>query len=943
MARSREEIINATNKHPNTLPWVESFFYYITAPTKEKNKYSSIHAWPYSRWYEGRIERYHPKENYQEAKFKKINTPLFIEALKHSEIDIQGKNARILDIERNLENNLEIKGRYFNNDSIITFYTINLQTESANGRTREERFSFIELISNPFSDNPKFNYAFDESIENKGQSKNYSLEILKVKRLRTGYYFLMVKQNWTSGKDRGKSKNYFIKLNDIRPTENGQLDRIIFQFKQEIEQWNWLNKINKIDFNESYSDENLIDIIISTTDNLLWYGQLNSALVGQSQGEWKNTGYIRLNKWSGSIDAETGAITSSTNPTIFSGINNLTITTLSKTINKKKHFFGNIVVATNETSSINQSENETQKFETVIETGGKNNYNLKQAFETAFSTIKQPNSNINFISGNTKIKIKTKNHHTLKYQTGSGAGINTLGYLATYKRPAEQEQFIEINLDFERTKRLILENPNLLHENSFRVVYEDNRIKVYIADEIIKHEIANFKLAELNAREETKTGEEFEVTTEYIEVASNIAYTQLTKQGQSEVYKIVIRDFEETPNKIIFEKDKVIQNIQDTKEALVLENNEVYLPVKQRGQWKIYLFDNKTQLSEDNLIIPTPAKETGTLGYGVEKITLLGIKETETSKASLIALINQNKAIIFSYNTHHNQPLEFWSYLENDCFFDHSYASGHKEQNIFKLLFFKQEGNQSTFNFLNIKYDGKPFNSNNQPFLYKRYQDINLINQSFNISSAQSNNLFWNGRTRDINVLDNKITFSSHIKSNALNINQDNKKINEIQWMDNNGNIAFRYQDNFIKGKNENIQLNYHLNVSWQDDKDKKDNDHLAREFAKLFIDQSNIDIFRRSHIKFTFEDENGTIKTKILNVTHDHIRIIENSLYIPIYLILKEAPYWKKYHSFYYGDNDLNIWTEIPDWEPLILEANQESRIWELILPLEIEIQGER
>ncbi|MCU9934754.1 hypothetical protein NWE61_06805 [Mycoplasmopsis felis] len=143
------------------------------------------------------------------------------------------------------------------------------------------------------NDKREINYYFKDTVTNKQWP-----EFLKVKELKSEYIFCYVKDN-------GVYK--FVKFNNLFDENITNTFRVTFTFTfTPLNDWN--NNYKYLDYSESYTDNSIIDVIVWTQENNLWYGSFNSDVVKSNKSKWEKHGLIYTGKWTGTYDKESGYI-----------------------------------------------------------------------------------------------------------------------------------------------------------------------------------------------------------------------------------------------------------------------------------------------------------------------------------------------------------------------------------------------------------------------------------------------------------------------------------------------------------------------------------------------------------------------------------------------------------------------------------------------------------
>ncbi|MCU9940355.1 hypothetical protein NW739_06870 [Mycoplasmopsis felis] len=130
-----------------------------------------------------------------------------------------------------------------------------------------------------------------------------------------------------------------MKFNNLFDENITNTFRVTFTFTFTFTPLNdWNNNYKYLDYSESYTDNSIIDVIVWTQENNLWYGSFNSDVVKSNKSKWEKHGLIYTGKWTGTYDKESGYIQTKSLPFQVSELRDLTISTMTKFLNEKKNF-----------------------------------------------------------------------------------------------------------------------------------------------------------------------------------------------------------------------------------------------------------------------------------------------------------------------------------------------------------------------------------------------------------------------------------------------------------------------------------------------------------------------------------------------------------------------------------------------------------------------------
>ncbi|WAM01638.1 hypothetical protein NWE60_03545 [Mycoplasmopsis felis] len=122
---------------------------------------------------------------------------------------------------------------------------------------------------------------------------------------------------------------------------------------------------------------------------------------------------------------------------------------------------------------------------------------------------------------------------------------------------------------------------------------------------------------------------------------------------------------------------------------------------------------------------------------------------------------------------------------------------------------------KNKYDFYNIKWDGKQHSFSNQPYLFANESRWNTITENFNITHTTTNNLLGSARISDVLVDNNTVSFSNSIANYSLNLGDDFDNVNQINYYDNNSDIAFSTNILFNKSQYDNLIQNLHVSFNW--------------------------------------------------------------------------------------------------------------------------------
>ncbi|WVD73534.1 hypothetical protein SGZLLDDJ_CDS_0015 [Mycoplasmopsis phage vB_Mfe_PMF329] len=924
--------------------WLETFYQYISGKEQLTLTKSSIDKTLGSiQLYNSNIEDFKMKD----LNFYNVNSEKVIYQYL---TDIRGiKNINISQyrnlIEHFNQTNVLVK-RFIHKYRAINFYKFR-ESNSSN------YVYYIESILYPFNnDKRQINYYFKDTVTNKQWP-----EFLKVKELKSEYIFCYVKDN-------GVYK--FVKFNNLFDENITNTFRVTFTFTP-LNDWN--NNYKYLDFSESYTDNSIIDVIVWTQENSLWYGFFNSDVVKSNKSKWEKHGTIYTGKWTGTYDKETGSIQTKSSPFKVNELRDLTISTMTKFLNEKKEFYGNILVNT--------------AAETVEDLNTPTTYNFNLPLVYKSTTLSSINTNtpnaLQVNKENTNIIPLTELSNSILQakqnlgfdplgedisDDGDSLGsfsFSTLDYWINYSGRSGGSFLTRVS---DRAYSNYDTNIKLNKNQIDKIINNPNNLYIELSYDTIKDITKQFFILKNSDGEIAKIEWErsphkrppfisdfiaYDVSEYHNKVKFSIQFNRKYVHPQKDrqtgtVYKLSIRSDEENPNGLIFEKDKELKNVIDTQDSLVVSNNEIYLPVKQDNLWKLYLFNNSIQLNENNLIVPSSPTFLYDYPIHTQEIKLLSVKEKKTSTPNLISVVNNKEVLIF-INSPYKKYFHTGEYeevsigyddtieqeivielpyggvskhtLPDGYVFDRDFLTCFKEQFVFRCLFVNEEKNK--YDFYNIKWDGKHHNFSNQPYLFANESRWNTITENFNITHTTTNNLLGSARISDVLVDNNTVSFSNSIANYSLNLGDDFDNVNQINYYDNNGNIAFSTNTLFNKSQYDNLIQNLHVSFNWYED--NTPNPLLANQFARLFTDISEIEKFKITHIKFLYNGNSPSGKPVevIEEIPETNFTIDGNDLIIWVPLVNETREYVQTYSNLSLGNKETNTWWT-PEFKPWII-----------------------
>ncbi|TDV23511.1 hypothetical protein BCF59_0500 [Mycoplasmopsis mustelae] len=421
------------------------------------------------------------------------------------------------------------------------------------------------------------------------------------------------------------------------------------------------------------------------------------------------------------------------------------------------------------------------------------------------------------------------------------------------------------------------------------------------------------------------------------------------KPNRGQVFKIAIREHKDSKNGLIFEKDKVVDDIQKTSQGLVLSSNEIYLPIKKQGQWHLYCFDNSTKISEANRVEPTQARYVFNYSdylNNIEGIKLLRIQTDDGRYGNFISVINNkifgihvestSPGFIYKVNCGFQQIDEATSeygcsvgvdsvnlsqfihyHLPDGFNFRVDFLAVFKENYINKLLYF----NDNRYTFYNFQWDSRPHNFSNNPYLFNSNENWETLAEEFNLSHYFSNDLLAGGRVRDVYIKDNNLVVVCQIPKNSLNIAKQDENVKVIKLISNNSHEALEVPVSILKTSHDDYFISLHFKFNWLDI--QAPNETMANEFTKLWKDQNNRDIFKMVNYKITYYGESEKPQLREGSLKTSNYIVDGNKLKIVFPLILRKRNYSQRFTDLCFGNKETDTWYKT-DFQPFVLEANQ-------------------
>ncbi|WGI36477.1 hypothetical protein [Mesomycoplasma lagogenitalium] len=919
------------SKIENTPKWLIAFFTYITSPESERHKiYKNKSLIETESTYEPDLNYFENFRQGEKANFINLDYEnAFLKFLEFKPTIATDEKELIL--LKEVIKNSNLKNSFANKHRLLKFYHFNYKNEV---------YYFIEVITNFLTNKEKRSFIFADTLNNEKLP-----EFIEVKLLRSGYLaaFTKIKQVNNS------YKFYIMKFSDIMSNLSYNSDKFNVIFKKELvdsnevkDPVNWFNNYKLIDINENYTNGNLLDVVVYLENQRIWYGQIDSDVINHQKAVWKYNQNIKYNQ--------------SPNDLKVDKVKNIKVSTMTKRINEKDVFYGNINVATQKGSQSTQG-NKTYTF--TSKNKGESYKWLTNGLKPLFINTKTNKFKRDKISEETSPGSKpyTKDTRTndLPYQLFEEIGTAFSPLLKTNPAPViDSYRFnLKVKLSFaisghilksdwqtletSREEWYIYESQSDLWKNSpspkiitveksFSVSFEqlkqflnpntNGNFKISVNNDTspkIQIHLKNVLVGEIenNDLKRLMTWNIYSAEFSW-DIFVQATFSEIERSTDT-AFKIAIRE-EETGGSLIFERDKEVSEIQDSKKAIVLSNNEIYTPIKINGIWYLYLFDNSSNIGENNQIVKSQAVKVGLFDINTEEVDLISVREEPLSRPILLNVVNLN-TIRFFYKQADSQNSKNWIdiKLSNGYHFNRDYLFAFKEHNIIKVLFFD---NFNNYGFLNIKYDGKPYSLNNYPYLFTYFPEFNTIKEAYNLSTVESNKLIYNNQIKDIIQNKNTLTISSLIDNTTLNNYGDSKQAKKLSILDNNGNEVFDIDLNLNKSNLDNFQVNSHIKFTWNiynENGEATEDQNKAIDYASLYLDSSNIDKFLRNQIKFDFT-RNGKTITEYGNINQKAIRIEEKTLIIDIFFSLRPEPNVSKLiNNVCIGNKQQNNWIKLP------------------------------
>ncbi|MCS4536753.1 hypothetical protein NXS15_01230 [Mycoplasma sp. CSL7475-4] len=815
--------------------------------------------------------------------------------------------------------------RFYNQERIAYVYNFTFKSIT---------YSFVAVVLNIWK-NAKIKLFFKD--DNKGKILP---QILKVVQLRSGYVFAMCKINETL---------QLVKFNNFIG-ENSDSDmqvRVLFTSLFPAD-YNFDN-FRDVAFSESFNNENKVDVLIHDQQGYFWYGQIDTNITN-NKNEWVHYSPVYIGKQDEQFNPHTRLR--------ISDLNSMLISTMTRKENNENVFYGNAVLGISQgsqTFGFSSIIKEHKAFETFNGDTTKPNERMRGEFGELFRefikfklkpkdiefTTKSFNWNIEIIDPIVKLVNPYRNGLTPEdqfYGYGgarfSSADIRQVKHLInaiTSMHPnfvgniKDHRRFTLINHNFHYNERVDIPaellNLGLQDPQNFNFEIEteisDFNVLVVIlkfAGQVVKR--VSFK-ADLKRKHFFEL-ESFKIRTNVsVDIVANIANTTATS---SRLFKLTFSTFDKSPNGLIFAVDKGIDNIHHTSQGTILGDAEIAVPVfTNQNDWKVYSFFNNSKFDENGTFIEQEPRELGTIANLEQNDdpVALAIREDKHSSPYLFIVHNNGihafNGLYQGNNSPYNLNLSQRINLANLLVY--------REQNIVKFLVLDNDVPK----FLNLKYDQKPFNLSNVPWLYKALP-LNNLSDNLNVVLLQDEELNFCISVKDKTVTENTLNLSATLKQTSLNTGNAKANATKFQWLDNLGNVAFEYNDTLsAKTSQDNYQINAHIPFGYQYEQNNNDKQR-ANAVAKMWIDPNAANELLHTHMRFKFTDGENT-KTIVSELGNHLLTTANNRAFIRWKLGLKkETGKVKKFYDFEIGNALTNTFRKMGQVPEMVLDENFEG-----------------
>ncbi|QJR43641.1 hypothetical protein HLA87_02480 [Mycoplasma miroungigenitalium] len=816
--------------------------------------------------------------------------------------------------------------KLYNQNRITYFYEFEYKSKV---------YSFIVVISNIW-DKPTTQIFFKDKNTNKKLP-----HIFKVDQLRSGYIFGICEID---------NILHVIKFNDFTNETNGDKVEVSQIFKSTFPEDSKITTFKMVTFSESFNNDNYVDVMLQTPDNKFWYGQINTDITN-TKNTWLHYSPVYIGIQGEKFDENTNLRVCD--------LNSMTISTMLRKENDTNAFYGNVVLGINSGSEIYGYPTKVDSNYVTTEKSG----NFKELFEP-FHAENFTYNDLLFNSNNRKNNVEfTMNIGSVSAQIHKGSlswgdGVNDIVMqyaheLASHPDTKEKQKAVAkskmedhwgeqlrefptrpfhyrvLNWEPRHTDnfelpewflRLALQDPKKVNFKVTSEIENQNTILIclYLADKKFKEYRYSTPYFE------RQDSDLIEIEDFYFDcnfVVNLDARVRNTVSQKNRLFKLTFTKFDNSPNGLIFGIDRGIQDIGKSTAGVILSDTEIAVPVLTLdNKWKVYSFFNDSKFDESGAFNDKPPRLLGTLPTLPSTSTphAYSVIETKNShpylfiihEAGIHAFNGLYEGVNSPYNLNITQSID----LDNLMIF--------REQCLVKFLV----NSGKVKKFLNLKYDQKPFNLSNVPFLYKTL-GINNLSDNLNICILQDADLNFCVPIKDVTINDTTLTLSAIIKNTTLNTGLSKKHAKKFQWLDSVGNVAFEFTDSLsAKTRNDNYQVNSHIPFGYQYSDKHLENHDTAKLLTHMWKNSSVAKDFLHSHMRFKYTD--GThVEVIVQELGINRLSVKNNRAVLNFKLGLKkEVGKVKKFYDFEIGNAETNNFKPLGEFETFIVDENTDG-----------------